>query len=133
MHPRSVHCSPASAPPTSTTATRANFPSSPPAPTVLGDGVLALAPAGAERPNVVFCQLAPWQFDPAKSSNLKRTFRRSSFLLTRLMGNMGVAARTPLLERFLQPTNGAAEARWKEGLYLDTPEEWDDPYRFFRW
>jgi beta-galactosidase len=101
--------------------------------TVLGDGVLALAPAGAERPNVVFCQLAPWQFDPAKSSNLKRTFRRSSFLLTRLMGNMGVAARTALLERFHQPTNGAAEARWKEGLYLDTPEEWDDPYRFFRW
>src|SRR5438477_9572213 len=31
--------------------------------TVIGDGVLALAPAGAERPNVVFCQLAPWQFD----------------------------------------------------------------------
>jgi len=19
------------------------------------------------------------------------------------------------------------------GLYLDQPEEWDDPYRFFRW
>jgi len=23
--------------------------------------------------------------------------------------------------------------RWSEGLYLDQPEEWDDPYRFFRW
>ena len=23
--------------------------------------------------------------------------------------------------------------RWLEGLYLDTPEEWDDPYRFFGW
>jgi hypothetical protein len=22
--------------------------------------------------------------------------------------------------------------RWLDGLYLDTPEEWDDPYRFFR-
>jgi hypothetical protein len=21
---------------------------------------------------------------------------------------------------------------WLEGLYMDTPEEWDDPYRFFR-
>jgi hypothetical protein len=27
------------------------------------------------------------------------------------------------------PTRG----RWLDGLYLDTPEEWDDPYRFFRW
>ncbi len=27
------------------------------------------------------------------------------------------------------PTQG----RWQEGLYLDLPEEWDDPYRFFRW
>jgi hypothetical protein len=28
---------------------------------------------------------------------------------------------------------GEHEKRWLEGLYLDTPEEWDDPYRFFRW
>ncbi|MHB9049147.1 MAG: carbohydrate binding domain-containing protein, partial [Pirellulales bacterium] len=28
------------------------------------------------------------------------------------------------------PTN---EGRWLQGLYLDQPEEWDDPYRFFRW
>jgi hypothetical protein len=26
-----------------------------------------------------------------------------------------------------------AGGRWLEGLYLDVPEEWDDPYRFFRW
>ena len=33
------------------------------------------------------------------------------------------------------PTQEATgdERRWLEGLYLDTPEEWDDPYRFFRW
>jgi hypothetical protein len=23
--------------------------------------------------------------------------------------------------------------RWLHGLYLDVTEEWDDPYRFFRW
>jgi len=23
--------------------------------------------------------------------------------------------------------------RWSEGFYLDRPQEWDDPYRFFRW
>jgi hypothetical protein len=26
-----------------------------------------------------------------------------------------------------------AERRWLDGLYLDVPEEWDDPCRFFRW
>jgi len=26
-----------------------------------------------------------------------------------------------------------AEARWRDGLYMDEPEEWDDPYRFFGW
>jgi len=26
-----------------------------------------------------------------------------------------------------------AGQRWLNGLYLDVPEEWDDPYRFFRW
>jgi hypothetical protein len=25
------------------------------------------------------------------------------------------------------------EQRWLEGPYLDPPEEWNDPYRFFRW
>jgi hypothetical protein len=27
----------------------------------------------------------------------------------------------------------STEGRWSQGLYLDQPEEWDDPYRFFRW
>jgi hypothetical protein len=27
----------------------------------------------------------------------------------------------------------SADGRWRQGLYLDQPEEWDDPYRFFRW
>ena len=42
------------------------------------------------------------------------------------------AGRTPLLERFRSPAE-AAERRWLHGFYLDEPEEWDDPYRFFRW
>ena len=25
------------------------------------------------------------------------------------------------------------EKRWLDGLYLDAPEEWDDPYCYFRW
>jgi hypothetical protein len=98
--------------------------------TVISNGVLAKA----EHANVVFCQLAPWQFDGSQQSNLKRTHRRASFLVSRLLANMGVAGSTPLLERFHSPVDAsAAEKRWLDGLYMDVPEEWDDPYRFFRW
>jgi hypothetical protein len=96
--------------------------------TVIGDGVLAKA----ENANVIFCQLVPWQFDPQKQTNLKRTFRRASELVTRLAANMGAAGSTPILSRFHDPA-AAAEQRWIDGLYLDVPAEWDDPYRFFRW
>ena len=96
----------------------------------VGDGVLATAEGG----NVVFCQLVPWEFDYAKQYNLKRTYRRASFTLARLLANMGAAGSTPVLARFASPVAAAKpEKRWLDGLYLDTPEDWDDPYRFFRW
>ena len=93
-----------------------------------GDGVLAQADGA------VFCQMVPWEFDYSKQYNLKRTFRRTSFLVARLLANMGVAAETPVLDRFKSPvTASKPEKRWLDGLYLDQPEEMDDPYRFFRW
>jgi hypothetical protein len=98
--------------------------------TIIGDGVLARA----ENFNIVFCQLAPWQFDSKQPQNVKRTFRRTSYLLARLLANMGAAGSTPVPERFGSPVDTSKdEKRWLEGLYLDVPEEWDDPYRFFRW
>jgi len=96
---------------------------------IVGDGVLAVG----SNANVVFCQLAPWQFEYRDNFGLKRTFRRTSFLVTRLLGNAGVSAETPLLTRFSRPVQDDESGRWLEGLYLDKPEEWDDPYRFFRW
>jgi hypothetical protein len=33
----------------------------------------------------------------------------------------------------MEPIAPPSEGRWSRGLYLDTPQEWDDPYRFFRW
>jgi hypothetical protein len=33
----------------------------------------------------------------------------------------------------VQPIADPTEGRWLEGLYLDVPQRWDDPYRFFRW
>jgi beta-galactosidase len=100
----------------------------------LGNGVLAKV----EDANVVFCQLVPWHFKDEKQMNLRRTFRRTSCLVTRLLSNMGVEGgvdgRTPLLARFSDPVDPARpERRWLESFYLDVPEEWDDPYRFFRW
>jgi len=95
----------------------------------LGDGVLA----SGEDLAVSFTQIAPWQYKVTQQ-NTKRTFRRTSFLISRLVGNMGVSATTPLLERFHSPVDLAkGEQRWLTGFYLDRPEEWDDPYRFFRW
>jgi hypothetical protein len=102
----------------------------------VGNGVLGQSPDA----NVVYCQIVP---TPAEQRNLKRTYRRASCLVTRILANMGVAGSTPLLERFASPvpsvgqsrTNDtdSIEGRWAEGLYVDIPEEWDDPYRFFRW
>ena len=96
---------------------------------VLGDCVLGVA----TNASVVVCQLAPWQFDYRANFGLKRTFRRTSFLVARLLGNLGVEAATPLAGRFSSPVSRAQTGRWLAGLYLDQPEEWDDPYRFFRW
>ncbi|MBE7499293.1 MAG: hypothetical protein HS113_03085 [Verrucomicrobiales bacterium] len=96
---------------------------------VVGNGVLAMGREGT----VVFCQLAPWQFDYRKNYGLKRTFRRTGFLVNRLLANLGVQGETPLLARWSTPVRAEKPGRWREGFYLDQPEEWDDPYRFFRW
>jgi hypothetical protein len=96
---------------------------------VAGGGVLGVA----TNANVVFCQLAPWQFDYTKNYGLKRTYRRAGFLVTRLLSNLGVRGETPLPARWSTPVKKNEPGRWQEGFYLDQPEEWDDPYRFFRW
>ena len=93
----------------------------------VGNGILAVTDNG----RTVIFGMAPWQFAADKQSE-KRTFRRSAFVLARLLGNMNVDLRTPLVERF-SGSVGKDEKRWLTGLYLDEPEEWDDPYRFFRW
>jgi len=49
-------------------------------------------------------------------------------------GVAGPAGSTPLLARFRDHVAASRqEERWMDGLYLDMPEEWDDPYRFFWW
>jgi len=97
---------------------------------ILGDGVLAQG----EKVNIIFCQVAPWQFEARDQVNVRRTYRRTAFLLARLLGNLGASAPTPILERFHRPvTADESQKRFLAGLYMDQPVEWDDPYRFFRW
>jgi hypothetical protein len=96
---------------------------------VLGNGVLAEMSDG----HVVFCQLSPWRFGSSQQPNLRKTFRRSSYTVARILANMGVAASSPITARFHQPVEAASSKRWQHGLYVDQPQEWDDPYRFFRW
>jgi hypothetical protein len=98
--------------------------------TVIGNGVLCTASDS----RIVFYQLVPWHFDYEKQYNLKRTYRRGSYAIVRILANAGVAAQTPLLSRISTPLPAAKlEPRWLDGLYIDKPEEWDDPYRFFCW
>ena len=33
----------------------------------------------------------------------------------------------------MAPCDPPSQGRWTSGLYADQPQEWDDPYRFFRW
>lgn len=84
-----------------------------PRPTALLDG----APL-SQRDNAVICNFVPWDFKADGPSNQRRTFRRAAVTLARVLANAGV-----------EQAVGAAP----DALYLDTPQEWDDPYRFFRW
>jgi hypothetical protein len=73
-------------------------------------------PLGKRR--VLVCPHAPWQIDSKQPMNVKRTFRRTAFLLSRLLGNMGVGGSTPVLARFHSPVDAArSEQRWLDGLY----------------
>ncbi|MDH7571386.1 MAG: hypothetical protein QHJ73_17555, partial [Armatimonadota bacterium] len=75
-----------------------------------------------------------WRYKCNEQHNLRRTYRRSSCVLTRLLANLGVAAETPVIERFHTPAApDGSDKRWLQGMYLDEPIDWDDPYRFFRW
>lgn len=98
----------------------------------LGDGWLAAREVDLGR--VVLCQVVPWELEGRREPNARKTYRRTSFVLSRLLANLGVAMPTPLLDRFGGGVGSdTGEGRWLRGLYLDRPEAWDDPYRFFRW
>ncbi len=55
--------------------------------------------------------LASWFFTHGPEQfNLRRTFGRTSFAVSRLLGNLGVSGATPLLERFGEPVGASTGA-----------------------
>jgi beta-galactosidase len=65
------------------------------------EGLLASVRVG--RGSVVFCQVAPWMFDPAKVPHDRTSYRRAGFLLARILANMGAPSQCPLLANWKQP------------------------------
>jgi len=51
----------------------------------------------------VLCQIAPWMLDDTKYPYLRSSKRRSIFLISRLLGNLGVASDIQLLDKFSNP------------------------------
>ena len=71
--------------------------------------------AGAEGPGSLMTNPGfesgdkPWFFTCMEQYNVRKTYRRSSFLVSRLLANMGVAGSTPLLSRFSTPVGEEGE------------------------
>lgn len=55
------------------------------------------------RGRIILCQAAPWHFDVTAKPYLRTTQRRNLFLVSRLLANLGIYGRNPLLERLAAP------------------------------
>ena len=83
---------------------------------MVSDGNQALRVIRHGKGVIVFWQVPPWMIDEAMKPYLRTTKRRANAMAARLLANLG-----------------AASSGFPETLYLDTPENVDDPYRFFKW
>lgn len=64
----------------------------------IGNDMLGVA-NGSGAPKV-FCQVAPWMLDVETFPYLRKSQRRNTFLVSRLLGNLGASFKTSLLETF---------------------------------
>ncbi|MDZ4199916.1 MAG: beta galactosidase jelly roll domain-containing protein [Kiritimatiellia bacterium] len=63
-----------------------------------GEGHPALRVLRQGRGAVVICQVAPWHFDAEAHPPLRTTWRRTVFLISRLLGNLDAGSSSPVLE-----------------------------------
>jgi len=82
------------------------------------------------RGTVILCQVAPWMLDTEAKGYLRTSYRRNVYLVSRLLHNLGVRDRCPLLARF-----SARRLQWR----VDLPTKWvgrvdrDDVGRKEKW
>ncbi len=91
----------------------------------------ALAVLRRGKGRIVLCQAAPWMFDCQKHPYLRTTHRRTTFLVSRLLANLGARADCPIIDRFAKRPD--TDRPWLGALYLQDPVAEDDPYRYYRW
>ncbi len=81
---------------------------------------------------VVLSQALPRMFDDEHRPSLRTSYRRTVYLVSRLLHNLGAMADCPLVLRLAKP-DAANATPWLHSYYLQTPVAEDDPYRFFPW
>jgi hypothetical protein len=93
------------------------------------NGNEALRVLSRGRGTIVLCQAAPWVFDYTRKPYVRTTFRRNSFLVSRLLANLG-ATFGSAINVARDPGQPAATApNW----YVQRPVAEDDPFRYYRW
>ena len=100
---------------------------------VVGDGVLAVG----ENANVVWRSLIEYQYFSPDEEWRQFTFlaqsKDTADTKTRFQVWHGNASTVWFADMRIVPCEPPTQGRWLTGLYLDTPTEMHDPYRFFRW
>ena len=93
-------------------------------------GGLALQHVACGKGEAVICQLPPWAFDAREFYN-RTTVRRSTFLVARLLGNLGAGFRSGFVAGLDASKAGASGPAPR--FYADTPDKGDNPYRYYAW
>ena len=68
-----------------------------------GKANAGLAVLDISRGKAVLCQTAPWMFDYEEKPYLRTTYRRSVFLVARLLANLGAQSSSPVAARLMRP------------------------------
>jgi hypothetical protein len=99
--------------------------------TLLGDGHSTLRSIERDGMHMVFCQVTPELFANPDQPECRESFRRTSYLINRLLLNLGAQSKVSLLP--LLCDEKAKDQAWLHSVYLQTPIDVDDPYRFYGW
>lgn len=78
----------------------------------------------------VYLQVTPELFAHDDQPELRSSYRRTFYMINRLLLNMGANSKANLLPLFKQTQKDQA---WLKSVYIQNPITVDDPYRFYGW